>query len=97
MPFDGFAAGEIQGLSEQYRQGGIRRLVLVVDARSRRPSSSLYLVTTPAGEGLAGNVGSLTTGILETPGWTETVYRRLIRLHVLTGNSAANSTRSWVI
>jgi signal transduction histidine kinase len=68
---------EITGLSEQYRQGGIRRLVLVVDARSRRPSSSLYLVTTPAGEGLAGNVGSLTTGILETPGWTETVYRRL--------------------
>jgi signal transduction histidine kinase len=68
---------EITGLSEQYRQGGIRRLVLVVDARSRRPGSSLYLVTTPAGEGLAGNVGSLATGILETPGWTETAYRRL--------------------
>jgi signal transduction histidine kinase len=68
---------EITGLSEQYRQGGIRRLVLVVDARSRRPGSSLYLVTTPAGEGLAGNVGSLATGVLETPGWTETAYRRL--------------------
>lgn len=68
---------EITGLSEQYRLGGIRRLVLVVDARSRRPSSSLYLVTTPAGEGLAGNVGSLATGILQTPGWTETIYRRL--------------------
>src|SRR5215472_4080743 len=68
---------EITGLSEQYRQGGIRRLVLVVDARSRRPGSSLYLVTTRAGEGLAGNVGSLSTGILETSGWTETSYRRL--------------------
>src|SRR5215471_12594605 len=68
---------EITGLAEQYRQGGIRRLVLVVDARSRRPGSSLYLVTTPAGEGLAGNVGSLATGILETPGWSETAYRRL--------------------
>jgi signal transduction histidine kinase len=34
-------------------------------------------VTTRAGEGLAGNVGSLATGILETPGWTETAYRRL--------------------
>ena len=68
---------EITGLAEQYRQGGLRRLVFVVDARSRRPGSSLYLVTTPAGEGLAGNVGSLATGILETPGWTETVYRRL--------------------
>src|SRR5205823_12761405 len=68
---------EITGLAEQYRQGGIRRLVFVVDARSRRPGSSLYLVTTPAGEGLAGNVGSLATGILERAGWTETAYRRL--------------------
>ena len=68
---------EITGLAEQYRQGGIRRLVFVVDARSRRPGSSLYLVTTRAGEGLAGDVGSLATGILETSGWTETAYRRL--------------------
>jgi signal transduction histidine kinase len=68
---------EITGLAEQYRQGGIRRLVFVVDARSRRPGSSLYLVTTRAGEGLAGNVGSLATGILEQSGWTETAYRRL--------------------
>jgi signal transduction histidine kinase len=68
---------EITGLAEQYRQGGIRRLVFVVDARSRRPGSSLYLVTTRAGEGLAGNVGSLATGILEMSGWTETAYRRL--------------------
>ena len=68
---------EITGLAEQYRQGGIRRLVLIVDSRSRRPGSSLYLVTTPAGEGLAGNVGSLATGVLERPGWSETAYRRL--------------------
>src|SRR6266513_202214 len=68
---------EITGLAEQYRQGGIRRLVFVVDARSRRPGSSLYLVTTRAREGLAGNVGSLSTGILESAGWTETAYRRL--------------------
>ena len=68
---------EITGLAEQYRQGGIRRLVLIVDARSRRPGSSLYLVTAPAGEGLAGNVGSLPAGILNTPGWSETAYRRL--------------------
>ena len=54
---------EITGLAEQYRQGGIRRLVFIVDARSRRPGSSLYLVTAPAGEGLAGNVGSLPSGM----------------------------------
>ena len=68
---------EINGLSEAYSQGGIRRLVLIIDARSRRPGSSLYLVTTPAGEGLAGNVGSLQPGILDRPGLTETSYRRL--------------------
>jgi signal transduction histidine kinase len=68
---------EITGLAEQYRQGGIRRLVFIVDARSRRPGSSLYLVTAPAGEGLAGNVGSLPAGILNSTGWTETAYRRL--------------------
>jgi signal transduction histidine kinase len=68
---------EITGLAEQYRQGGIRRLVFIVDARSRRPGSSLYLVTAPAGEGLAGNVGSLSAGVLNTSGWVETAYRRL--------------------
>jgi signal transduction histidine kinase len=68
---------EIAGLSEQYNQGGIRRLVFVIETRSRRPGSSLYLVTTPSGEGLAGNIGSLVPGVLAKPGWMETVYRRL--------------------
>ena len=68
---------EITGLSEQYNLGGIRRLVFVVDARARRPGSSLYLVTTFNGEGLAGNVGSLSEGVMNQPGWRETAYRRL--------------------
>jgi signal transduction histidine kinase len=68
---------EITGLAEQYRLGGIRRLTIVVDNRARRPGSSLYLVTTFAGQAMAGNISSLATGVLETPGWTETVYRRL--------------------
>lgn len=69
--------GEVNGLSEQYGQGGLRRLVIVVDVRSRRPGSSLYLVTTPSGEGLAGNVGSLEPGVLDHPGWLEINYHRL--------------------
>jgi signal transduction histidine kinase len=68
---------EITGLSEQYRQGGIRRLVIAVDERARRPGSSLYLVTTFSGEALAGNVTALQPGTLDNPGWTETTYRRL--------------------
>src|SRR5262245_8810517 len=68
---------EINGLTEVYSQGGIRRLVFLVDARSRRPGSNLYLITTPAGEGLAGNVGTLEPGVLEQTGLTQTAYRRL--------------------
>ena len=51
--------------------------MLFIDLRSRRPGSSLYLVTTPNGEGLAGNVGSLEPGVLDHPGWLETSYRRI--------------------
>jgi len=68
---------EITGLQEQYRLGGIRRIVIVVDGRARRPGSSLYLVTTFNGEALAGNVTALQPGILDKEGWTETAYRRL--------------------
>ena len=69
--------GEIHGLTEEYEQGGLRRLVISVELRSRRPGSNLYLVTTPSGEGLAGNVGALQPGVLDRPGWLETPYRRL--------------------
>jgi signal transduction histidine kinase len=68
---------EIAGLAEQYTIGGLRRLVLIVENRSLRPGSSLYLVTAPTGQALAGNVGSLAPGVLEKTGWSETVYRRL--------------------
>ena len=68
---------EIAGLSDQYNSGGIRRLTQVVEARARRPGSNLYLVTTPNGDGIAGNVGSLPTGFLDKPGVNETVYRRI--------------------
>src|SRR6267142_332898 len=51
--------------------------IVTLDARARRPDSYLYLLTTAAGEGLAGNVGSLTAGVLERSGWTETAYRKL--------------------
>jgi signal transduction histidine kinase len=68
---------EITGLAEQYRVGGIRQLVITIDNRARRPGSSLYLVTTFTGEALAGNVTALAPGVLDKPGWAETVYRRL--------------------
>jgi signal transduction histidine kinase len=74
---------EITGLAEQYAQGGIRRLVDTVERRARQPGSSLYLVTTFAGESIAGNVAQLPPGVLEHPGMTETGYLR-------TGEEIAN-------
>ena len=68
---------EITGLTDQYRLSGIRRLVLVIQGRAQRPGSNLYLVTTFTGEALAGNVGSLSPGVLDRRGWVETAYRRL--------------------
>jgi signal transduction histidine kinase len=68
---------EIRGLNEQYNIGGLRRLLIIVENRSRRPGSFLYLVTNPAGEAVAGNVGLLQPGALDRPGWSEAAYRRL--------------------
>jgi signal transduction histidine kinase len=68
---------EIASLTDQYNSAGIRRLVIIVDLRAHQPGSSLYLVTTPTGDGLAGNVASLEPGVLENLGWAETTYRRL--------------------
>ena len=86
---------EITGLSEQYAQGGIRRLVDAVERRAQRPGASLYLVTTFAGERIAGNVAQLPPGALNTPGAIETAYqhvgepaatnRALARVFVLPG------------
>ena len=67
---------EIKGLSEQYAQGGIRRLVFVVEQRIRQPGASLYLVTSPNGQAIAGNVIELQPGALEQEGVIETTYRR---------------------
>jgi len=68
---------EIQGLSDQYAQGGLRRLVNSVARRSQNPGSFLYLVTTERGERIAGNVGALPPGTLDSPGQRETFYSRV--------------------
>jgi signal transduction histidine kinase len=68
---------EIRGLSDLFQQGGVRQLIFAIDDRGSRPGSSLYLLTTAAGEGVTGNIGSLTTGVLDKSGWTETAYHRI--------------------
>jgi signal transduction histidine kinase len=84
---------EVRALNSQFNNAGIRRLVSIIEVRSRRPGSSLYLVTTPTGEGLAGNVASLEPGILESQGWVETAYRRLEEPETTEHNALVRVTR----
>jgi signal transduction histidine kinase len=63
----GTIEAEITGLSEQYRLGGLRRLVAIVERRARQPGASLYLLTTPAGERIAGNVDELPSEVATRP------------------------------
>jgi signal transduction histidine kinase len=65
---------EVSGLAEQFRQGGIRRLVLIIERRSRQPGAFLYLLSGPNNEPLAGNTVGVRPNLLTTPGWHETLY-----------------------
>jgi signal transduction histidine kinase len=67
---------EINGLSEQYKVGGLRRLISAVERRAGEPGASLYLVTNAAGERLVGNIAALPTGLIVDPGQTEANYAR---------------------
>jgi signal transduction histidine kinase len=64
-------------LSDIFGRRGLRGLVFNIENRALRPGANLYLVTTPNGQAIAGNVGSLAPGVMATNGWSETAYRRL--------------------
>jgi signal transduction histidine kinase len=64
-------------IGDIFGRRGLRGLVLTIENRALRPGANLYLVTTPAGQAIAGNVGSLAPGVMATSGWSETAYRRL--------------------
>jgi signal transduction histidine kinase len=64
-------------ISDIFARRGLRGLVLTLENRALRPGANLYLVTTPAGQAIAGNVGSLSPGVMASSGWSETAYRRL--------------------
>ncbi|AXS39986.1 ATP-binding protein [Breoghania sp. L-A4] len=69
---------EVKGLSEQYRQGGLRRLASVVERRSRQPGASLYLITDFAGNVLTGNIAHIDEDVFANPpdGLRMVRYRR---------------------
>ncbi len=79
---NGAIDAELKGLSEQYRLGGIRRLVDVIGNRSRRPGASLYLVTDFAGNNLTGNIAAISQQVMVVADGTAqpVLYEPLARL-----------------
>ncbi|MBV9565302.1 MAG: HAMP domain-containing protein [Bradyrhizobium sp.] len=68
---------EVGELSDIFERRGLRILFPTVQNRALRPGANLYLVTTPSGQMVAGNVGALMPGVMGSMGWSETAYRRL--------------------
>ena len=66
---------ESQGLIDAFDNAGIRRLEAVIEARKREPGASLYLLTNPIGEPLAGNVEQIPAEVLLHPGFLPIIYR----------------------
>jgi signal transduction histidine kinase len=66
---------EAKGLIDAFDNAGIRRLEAVIEARKREPGASLYLLTNPIGEPLAGNVEQIPTEVLLHPGFLPIGYR----------------------
>ena len=59
---------EAKGLIDSYDHEGLDRPLFVIETRKRQPGASLYLLTDPAGEPLAGNVEQIPLDVLERPG-----------------------------
>lgn len=62
---------ELQILGQAYQSGGLTNLVRVVERRARQPGANLYIIASPTGDILAGNVAALQPGVLGHEGWTE--------------------------
>jgi signal transduction histidine kinase len=68
---------EVGEITDIYTSRGLQGLARTIQNRALRPGANLYLVTTPEGRAIGGNVGSLAPGVMASIGWSETAYRRL--------------------
>ena len=68
---------EAKGLIDTFNTAGLRTLGAVIEARKREPGASLYLLTNPIGEPLAGNVQQIPTEVLLAPGFCADLLPRL--------------------
>lgn len=82
---------EISGLADQYRQGGVRRLITIIERRGRQSGSFIYLLVDERGDSVTGNVILRVPALSQNPGWIEAPFnwpdeaediRRLAKLRV---------------
>ncbi len=66
---------EITGLAEQYGQGGLRRLLATINARSRDAGDSIYLLADFVGRKVGGNLSAPPENLPAGEGWVEFPYR----------------------
>ena len=59
---------DVEALQDQFRDGGLVRMIDTLDDRGRRPGAGLYYVVDTAGNPIAGNVGELPPGALAADG-----------------------------
>lgn len=67
-------AQEGQQIEAIFEKSGMNGLLRTLERRARQPGANLYIIASPTGEVLAGNVASLQPGVLDTEGWTETPF-----------------------
>ena len=82
---------EIKALADQYQQGGIRRLITIMERRGRQSGSFLYLLVDQRGDSITGNAILRVPALQQSVGWSEVRYNwpdeaedidRLARLRV---------------
>lgn len=62
---------EISSLADQYNQGGVRRLITVMERRGRQSGSFIYLLVDPKGDSVTGNAILRVPALDQRPGWIE--------------------------
>lgn len=66
---------EVTELAKVYRRGGVNLLIRILDRRARAPGANLYVVASPQGEIIAGNVPEMQRGIMRRIGWTKRPFK----------------------
>ncbi|MGO4439664.1 sensor histidine kinase [Rhizobium sp. RAF56] len=66
---------EVTQVKRAYDAGGLNLLLRTMERRSRQPGANLYVIASPTGEILAGNVAGVQPGVFTEEGWTELPFR----------------------